>query len=211
MVRASLAFHPFGSCSKARLSELVLRFKSVLFRGAGPTISDRFRGRPLSIMLADSDWCLLWQVPALCTESLISVFSTDEVSETLSFGVAVAGQFVGLSHGVGDALCWIGAEIGPETGAETGADIEVGNVEVIRTVVAADFGVVNGAESGVKGVLERGESSTLAERMGGSAGVLPDRNRLESVGRAKGGAAGCDVGITSGGRPFGESGCRTGL
>ena len=52
---ASLAFHPLGSCSKARLSELLLLFDPVRFKGATPMISDRFRGRPRSMMLADSD------------------------------------------------------------------------------------------------------------------------------------------------------------
>jgi hypothetical protein len=161
---ASLAFHPLGSCSNALLSELLLLLEPVRFRVAQK--SDRFRGRPRSMMLADSDWCLLCPKVAVCIGSPSSVWGVPEVLWTVGSGVAVAARVDGRSHGLGDALC------------STGADSGVGNVEAVMTVVAADLGVVNEAESGVKGVLARGESSTRAERLTVSTGVLPDRSRL---------------------------------
>jgi len=84
----------------------------------------------------------------------------------VSFGVPATAEFAGLSHGLGDARC------------STGADSGVAKVEAVMTVVAADLGVVSEAESGVKGVLARGEPSVRAERAESSTGVLPDRRRL---------------------------------
>jgi hypothetical protein len=192
---ASLAFHPLGSCSNARLSELLLLLEPVRFRVAQK--SDLFRGRPLSMMLPDSDWCLLCPKVAVCIGSPSSVWGVHMVLGTVGSGVAVTARGAGLSHGLGDALC------------STGADNGVGNVEAVMTVVAADLGVVNEAESGVKGVLARGESSMRAERLTASTGVLPDRSRVRDPWRVKRGAAEVHVGMTSGARLFGERGCRS--
>lgn len=74
-------------------------------------------------------------------------------------------------------------------------------------VVAADLGVV-ALESGVKGVLVRGESSVLAERVEQSTGVQ-DRSLFRDNCRAgRGTAPELLVGITKGVRLFGDSGCR---
>lgn len=121
-----------------------------------------------------------------------------EASAALSFCVAAAAVFVGRSHGLGEALC------------STGADSGVGNVEAVMAVVAADLGVVNEAESGVKGVLARGESSVRAGRVELSTGVLPDRSRVSDSCRVKCAVDGVDVGMTSGASIFGDNGCRSG-
>jgi hypothetical protein len=118
----------------------------------------------------------------------------------VSVGVPTAAQLVGFSHGLGDALC--------STGADTGADTGVGNVETVMAVVAADLGVVRDAESGVNGVLARGESSGRAGRVGASTGVLPERRWLDDIWRVRRGAAAFEVGMTSGVRLLGERGCR---
>ncbi len=87
------------------------------------------------------------------------------------------------------------------------ADTGVGRVEL---VAAADRGVVASveADSGVKGVLDRGESSVRAERMVGSTGVLPDRRRLRDSWRVRRGAVEPMAGMTSGARLLGDSGWR---
>ena len=76
-------------------------------------------------------------------------------------------------------------------------------------MVAADLGVVTAAESGVKGVLARGESSVFADRIATSTGVLPERSRFKDNCRVRRGADELVVGITSGARLFGDSGCRS--
>ena len=196
MFIASLAFQPLGSCSNARLSELLLLFEPVRFNVLDAQDSDRFRGRPRSMMLADSDWCLLCPRGTRCIGSASSDVGVLETSRMVSFGVPATAEFAGLSHGLGDARC--------STGAESG----VGKVEAVMTVVAADLGVVNEAESGVKGVLARGESSVRAERAESSTGVLPDRRRLSDGCRVKCRAAEVDVGMTSGASILGDNGCR---
>jgi hypothetical protein len=198
---ASLAFHPLGSCSNARLSELLLLFEPVLFSVEAAPVSDRLRGRPRSMMLPDSDWCLLWPDVMLCTWSLGSAAGVTAGSGVVPSGVGAAVELGGFSHGLGDARCSTGADRG-------GADRGVGKVEAVMTVVAADLGVVKEADIGVNGVLTRGESSTLAARDGTSAGVLPERRRLRDGCRIKCGAAALDVGMTSGARFFGDIGCR---
>jgi len=199
MFNASLAFHPLGSCSNARLSELLLLLEPVRFRVVMVAVSDRFRGRPRSMILPDSDWCLLCPRITRRIGSLSSVLGVVDASEAVSFGVPTAAASVGLSHGLGDARC------------STGADNGVGSVEDVMAVVAADLGVVSEAESGVKGVLTRGDSSVRAERMGASTGVLPDRRRLREICRVNGGTAELEVGITSGVRLLGDNGCRGSL
>jgi len=62
MFAASLAFHPLGSCSKARRSELLLRLEPVRFKMVPPIESFRLRGLPLSMMLPDSDTFFLCPV-----------------------------------------------------------------------------------------------------------------------------------------------------
>jgi hypothetical protein len=84
----------------------------------------------------------------------------------------------------------------------------VANVEVVMAVVAADLGVVKAAESGVKGVLARGESSVRAERIGASTGVVPDRSRVRDGCWVRRGATEWHVGITRGARILGDNGCR---
>lgn len=196
MLTASLAFQPFGSCSIACPSELLFFFEPLRFKVAGPAqISSRLGGLPRLIILSDSDWFRLCPRVRLCSGSLSSPLGVER-SEATSFGAPVAAWPVDLSHGFGDSLWSAGAEIG------------VANVDVVVTVVAADLGVVKAAETGVKGVHTRGESSTRAPRVGPSTGVLPDRSRLLDIRLAKWGAMGFDVGMTSGVRLFGESGCR---
>jgi hypothetical protein len=75
-------------------------------------------------------------------------------------------------------------------------------------VVAADPGVVT-AERGVKGVLARGESSVVAERVGAMTGMVPERSRVRDICCAIPEAVELAVGMTSGARLFGDSGCRT--
>jgi hypothetical protein len=119
-----------------------------------------------------------------------------ETSRAVSLDVLTTTQFTGFSHGFGDALHSIGADSG------------VGNVDVVMAVVAADLGVVKDAESGVKGVLVRGESSGLAGRIGASLGVFAERSRLADICFAKRGAGALEVGMTSGLNILGDNGCR---
>lgn len=127
--------------------------------------------------------------------SSTSALGVAESSELLSFGVLTAAQCAVLSHGFGDARLSMGADTG------------VGSVEAVTAVVAADLGVVRVEESGVKGVLARGESSVLAERTGASTGVPPHRSRLSDICRVRRGTAELVAGITRGVRLFGDSGC----
>jgi hypothetical protein len=196
MFTTSFAFQPLGSCTNARLSELLLLFDSARREGDAPTTSDRFRGRPLSMILPDSDWCLLCPRATPGVGSLSSDMGETEGSGLQSLGVSGTAWFAGLSHGLGDCRVSIGADTG------------VGNVEAVMAEVAADLGVVNAAESGVNGVREWGESSVLAERMGASTGVPQDRSRVSDICRVRRGTAELVGGITSGVRLFGDSGCR---
>jgi hypothetical protein len=174
MLTASLAFHPLGSCSIACPSELLFLFEPLRFKVAGPAqTSSRLGGRPRLIILSDSDWFRLCPKARLCNGSLSSALGVIERSDATSFNAPVAAWFVDLSHGLGDSLWSAGAEIG------------VANVDAAMAVVAADLGVVKEAETGVNGVLARGESSARAGRVGPSTGVLPDRSRLIDIRRAK--------------------------
>lgn len=103
---------------------------------------------------------------------------------------------VGFSHGLGEARDSIGAETG------------VARVEAVTEDRAADRGVVSAvdADRGVKGVRALGESSVRAERMVGSAGVLPDRRRLRDICLVRRGAGEAEGGMTSGARLLGERG-----
>lgn len=110
----------------------------------------------------------------------------------------MAVRAAGFSHGMGDSLWSAGAERG------------VGKVDAVAVVVtvAADFGVLSAAETGVKGVLARGESSGRVSREGGSRGALPDRSRLRDNWRISSEPVGVEVGITRGARFLGDMGGR---
>ena len=125
------------------------------------------------IILSDSDWFRLCPRVRLCNGSFNSALGVIERSDATSFSAPVAAWLVDLSHGLGDSLWSAGAEIG------------VANVDAVMTGVAADLGVVNDAETGVNGVLARGESSARTARVGPSTGVLPDRSRLIDIRRAR--------------------------
>jgi len=200
MLAASSAFHPLGSCSKARRSALLLLLDSVLLRTMPPPVlSFRLLGRPRSMMLADSDWFLRCPIAEpvrrASTGSALGVANGSGSVAVASLGVPACVLFAILSHGLGDDRHSIGADTG------------VGRVEVVMVEVAADRGVVK-AESGVYGVLAMGESSVRAERSVGSTGVLPDRRRFRESCRVRRGPDELLVGITSGARFFGERGCR---
>ena len=90
MLTASLAFHPFGSCSKARRSALLLLLEPARFKILPLMDSFLFLGRPRSIMLPASDWFLLCPVligGALCGGSVGSALGVTDASEAPSFGV----------------------------------------------------------------------------------------------------------------------------
>jgi len=90
-----------------------------------------------------------------------------------------------------------------------GADTGVGSVDVVRAVLA-DLGVVSivEAESGVKGVRVRGDSSARENRIAPSAGVLPDRRRVSEDCLVNRGTVELCAGMTRGASCLGDRGCR---
>lgn len=139
-VMASDGFHPEGSSSKARRSALLVCVCSVALAhlgalASGRVPSGRFRGRPLSMMLDDSE-------PPLRCPSVLPVLLLSSLEPLKA------------SQGRGEAL-W----------STRGADIGVGRVEVVVSVVVADrglamSGVVVGVGRPTLGVLASG----LADR-----------------------------------------------
>jgi len=192
MLEASWALHPMGSVSNAFLSALLLLLDVPLFSPMSSFV--RFRGRPRSMMLPDSDWPL--RCPNETGGALrgsVSALGVALRSAALSLGVVASASAQGLIGRL------------DSTGAVTG----VGRVEV----VVADLGVVSCVEAdwgvnGVKGVRVMGDSSVRVVRTAASLVPLPALRRLLDAWLVKRGAAELWGGMTKGARLFGESGWR---